>query len=247
MKNRQSIRDISNSHVENNNVCNDGGDHHPSRDHRKEISKSCLIGLSILNVLLFACGIILLAIRMPSSFDLDFDYYGVIIAILTIFVTVLIGWNIYSAVDMLRTVSILKEDFDSYKNEIDIKIAELIDDIQQRHYYSEGKNAVSLMNVFIHVKQFSASSTRPEQTIPPIDYYVIYYGVMGALNAQKSDTYGNVESILNVIVDYLEENNTFSLDKSLLDGVLKMLYKIDSSKYTQAVKVYEKLIKLTIV
>lgn len=33
---------------------------------------------------------------------MDFDYYGVIVGILSILVTILIGWNIYSVIDLKR-------------------------------------------------------------------------------------------------------------------------------------------------
>lgn len=45
----------------------------------------------------------------PRFSDLNFDYMGVIVAILSLLVTVLIGWNIYSLIDLKEYRRIYKE------------------------------------------------------------------------------------------------------------------------------------------
>lgn len=57
-----------------------------------------LISAFLLNC---AC-IIIVAHLAPRGVSLDFDYYGIIVGVLSILVTVLIGWNIYSVVDLKR-------------------------------------------------------------------------------------------------------------------------------------------------
>ena len=39
---------------------------------------------------------------VPKGVELDLDYYGVIVDILSLLVTILIGWNIYSVIDLKR-------------------------------------------------------------------------------------------------------------------------------------------------
>ncbi len=46
--------------------------------------------------------IIIVAHLAPRGVSLDFDYYGVIVGVLSILVTVLIGWNIYSVIDLKK-------------------------------------------------------------------------------------------------------------------------------------------------
>lgn len=49
--------------------------------------------------------IILLCIICPRVENLGFDYIGVIVAILALLVTLLIGWNIFTALDFRKEVS----------------------------------------------------------------------------------------------------------------------------------------------
>lgn len=245
MKNSQSIGDISNSNVENSNVCDMGCSHHSSRDPRETLSKSWILGLSIFNTLLLIAGIILVSIGLPADYALDFDYYGVIIGVLSIFITVLVGWNIYSAVDVNRTVSSLKNDFSSLKNEFSESFKTQKLDIEEHHHYSEMKSSVNLMNAFIYIKDSSSPDTNNNSSGTPIDYYVVYYGVMGAVNGQKLEKYNNVNKVLDYLVSYLKDNNSFTLTVTLLNNILSMLHQIDSSKYKQVIVISEKLVKLT--
>ena len=66
-------------------------------------------------MLLIACFILdgvglWIVIRLaPRGINLDFDYYGVIVGILSLLVSLLIGWNIYSVIDLKR----IKEEYKS--------------------------------------------------------------------------------------------------------------------------------------
>ena len=46
-----------------------------------------------------------LSIVAPRSKTLDFDYIGVIIGLLSLIVTVLIGWQIYSTINIKNLIS----------------------------------------------------------------------------------------------------------------------------------------------
>lgn len=47
-------------------------------------------------------AIIAIIISAPRAYDLSFDYYGVIIGVLSLLVTALLGWNIYALIDFNR-------------------------------------------------------------------------------------------------------------------------------------------------
>lgn len=48
---------------------------------------------------------------MPRNYDnLCFDYMGVIVAVFSILVTILIGWNIYTALDIGKEMKIIKNE-----------------------------------------------------------------------------------------------------------------------------------------
>ena len=57
---------------------------------------SCLVVLCLVACVL---GFAAICIAIPRIGDVDLDYMGVIVGILSILVTVLIGWNIYTIVD----------------------------------------------------------------------------------------------------------------------------------------------------
>lgn len=58
-----------------------------------------------LGVSIIAIGVSIIALRVscPRETELGFDYQGVLVGILSLLVTALIGWNIYTLVDMKST------------------------------------------------------------------------------------------------------------------------------------------------
>ena len=57
------------------------------------------LGLSIVAMTIAIIATCIAAYRTP---ELGFDYQGVIVGILSLLVTVLIGWNIYTFIDIKR-------------------------------------------------------------------------------------------------------------------------------------------------
>lgn len=57
--------------------------------------ESWALGLSILAIVI---SIIAISVACPHKAELGFDYQGVIVAILSLLVTVLLGWQIYNAI-----------------------------------------------------------------------------------------------------------------------------------------------------
>lgn len=91
-----------------------------------KIAKNIGLLYSIILTTICICNI------FPRSENLNFDYSGVIVAILSILVTVLMGWNIWNAIDMRNEIDKIKkqvEDFYSSihkkQEELDNKITEL--------------------------------------------------------------------------------------------------------------------------
>lgn len=56
--------------------------------------------LIVMGLLINVFGFCIIARELPSPAKLDFDYNGVIVGILSLLVTVLIGWNVYSLIDL---------------------------------------------------------------------------------------------------------------------------------------------------
>lgn len=74
----------------------------------------------ILGIINFALLIPLLCMHFPRIIDsnLGFDYMGIIVGVLTILVTVLIGWNIYTIIDYQKEISKTKKELNSIKQDI---------------------------------------------------------------------------------------------------------------------------------
>lgn len=56
----------------------------------------------VLSIVSVVISIIAICISCPHKAELGFDYQGVIVGILALLVTMLIGWNIYSIIDIRK-------------------------------------------------------------------------------------------------------------------------------------------------
>lgn len=72
--------------------------------------ESWALGLSMVSLLISIIAICIAGYRTP---ELGFDYQGVIVGILSLLVTILIGWQIYSMIDAKNIISNIREDVDS--------------------------------------------------------------------------------------------------------------------------------------
>ena len=79
--------------------------------------------MSILGIINFALLIPLLCMHFPRIIDsnLGFDYMGVIVGVLSLLVTVLVGWNIYIALDIKKEWEKYKKDIDKYTSDLQNK------------------------------------------------------------------------------------------------------------------------------
>lgn len=72
---------------------------------------------AIYPLLLFSLLTSVIAIcRTCPRTELDFDYMGLIVGILALLVTMLIGWQIYNAMNLDRKVSDIKKEYDGLKD-----------------------------------------------------------------------------------------------------------------------------------
>lgn len=67
--------------------------------HRNRIAWIAL-GLSVIAIVI---SIIAICVTCPNKTELGFDYQGVLVSVLSLLVTVLIGWNIYTFIDIKST------------------------------------------------------------------------------------------------------------------------------------------------
>lgn len=99
--NEQSVGNIENSIVDNINN-NKQSAKFEERQGREKVwfSSCCHWWVWGTNILLFIINLVLLISVVPRNNELDFDYNGVIVGVLSLLVTALIGWNIYTLIDV---------------------------------------------------------------------------------------------------------------------------------------------------
>ena len=133
----QQVGDINNSTVGNANInnstvenANQYKENKTSTSQIRGSGKKCVIRrdkyLFICNVLLLVANISLLCAIYPRTGDyLEFDYIGAVIGVLSFLVTILLGWNIYSALDIKKEVFGFKKDVSKHIDEIERKCGDL--------------------------------------------------------------------------------------------------------------------------
>lgn len=192
--------------------------------------------LWLFSLIISLANIVVVCLSLPADYETDFDYLGLIVGSFSILVTVLIGWNIYAIVDMKHYTKSLDSRFDLFGKEFRQKIDSLDSDAEQRHFYTEGKSAFNMMNVFIHIK--NSSFVGANEQISILDYYILYYGIMSADNSQFSDRYNNVDKILPVLIQHIKDNSDIVLNKEYKQKLLRLLGEINKEKYPSSIELW---------
>lgn len=122
--------------------------------------KYIIILLCLLSVAAIIISIVALCMICPRASSLNFDYLGLIIGVLSLLVTVLIGWNIYSILDI-----------ENFKLKINSKIKEAQKEPNGKIYKSLTVIYDSLATIYKTnvLKQCGISKFKTE------DYEVYYY------------------------------------------------------------------------
>lgn len=85
-----------------------------------DIESKCCFSL-ILSICAFAFSLLLMFPCLPrilSSKEIQFDYIGAIIGVLSILVTILLGWNIYTVIDFKSKIKKAQHDYKKLEGKI---------------------------------------------------------------------------------------------------------------------------------
>lgn len=115
----------------------------------KERMKTRIISILISSLALI-CSVVALCFVAPRSWELSFDYIGVIVGILSLLVTVLIGWNIATALN-------LKEEWTQFKKASEDNRKEM-EDLMFTHSnrIDEGMNRSSAYTDYLQGEVYTA-------------------------------------------------------------------------------------------
>ena len=84
----------------------------------------------LISLLTLIISVITLCLTNPNYSDLGLDYQGVIVGVLSLLVTALIGWNIYTTID-------LKDKIDEFKYAVPISLTVSLAQLGRALFYKE--------------------------------------------------------------------------------------------------------------
>lgn len=174
-------------------------------------SKKTLI-LSILSIIISV--VVLCFVIKIKDYPLDFDWYGALIGVLSLLVTMLIGWNIFTVIDFDRRVTkridkaIIR--LNKSINEAEIRSKHKIDhDVKQSLHIMLGTSAMSMIsNNFYNI--------------------ALYYYITAAKDAKDNGDEDSVGEYLEMVdacltdieKDYRQYNTSQTLISDMLDKIL---------------------------
>ncbi len=160
------------------------------------------IFISLLSVVISGVS---LAIVLSRSTDLGVDYMGLIVGVLALLITILIGWNIYNAID-----------FRENEKRLESKISKAEQDIALSNLRSDCLNYHTFADLYLNLRDTPAFDA----------FKYMNLSIMAAQTAYAMGDYGfasaRVKGLLSSIVD-LEKTGMSERQKELL---LQICYKI---------------------
>lgn len=134
-------------------------------------------------------SIVAVCVSNPRTTNLGFDYQGVIVGILSLLVTVLVGWQIYSVMDFNRKIKEIER-----KSHIIQKIHENSERINLINK-SETEQCISL--IYYHLLGFSKHI--------PLEYEYISHAIEAIIYSSMLKNYDLCNTTIDVILSSITE------------------------------------------
>lgn len=193
----------------------------------KYIEKRWGVLLSILGIMNLVLLIPLLCIHFPRIIDnnLGIDYLGIIVGVLTILVTVLIGWNIYTIIDYQKEISKTKKELNSIKQDINTLANKTIQERTELFASIQKDFAlISLRNYLMRVDKSFLSSifTYTIKSVICYSYLKDYKQaddlIASLINAIPKETYNSIDNkdklnIKEITKDIIDVNKLKNYNK----------------------------------
>lgn len=189
-------------------------------------------------------AIFILCNEYPSN-DVKFDYIGVIIGILSILVTILVTWNIYSALGIERKNrealseqkqhnKELKADFDRFKREVYSEIESTKSLVSSQVDQQIKQRLKSSENAYISL--FNTTQAQVAAAINDIDYFQQYTYYQTALLAllQCDNFPSDIRININVMLAEMDALlNLIPINDSEIDKRMIILHDNDKREFIQ--------------
>lgn len=118
-----------------------------------------------LSIAAIICSVVAICISLPSAPELGIDYIGVIVGILSLLVTMLIGWQIWNVIAIDKKIDgKVKQTSDSLTESINVTKKEMIEYIEKANEKSQTEIMTSLLFIqgdnFLFKSQFENALLR---------------------------------------------------------------------------------------
>ena len=177
-----------------------------------------------LSIAAIICSVVAICVSLPSAPELGIDYIGVIVGILSLLVTMLIGWQIWNVIAIDKKIDgKVKQTSDSLTESINVTKKEMIEYIEKANEKSQTEIMTSLLFIqgdnFLFKSQFENALLRYLDVISDIIEKPYIENYSDAINA----------CILKAREAMRSVNNN-ELKKEKKESYLKALLKIEGYK-----------------
>ena len=163
---------------------------------------------------------IALSCTIPNN-NIDIDYLGILIGILTLLVTLLVGWNIYSLIDLKGERGIISSKFKNIEKETNY-----LHNKADYHYgLSMSYNALALAN------------SLTDKTKGLSKYHMLLQTAQSLKILSNLKSFVECNSLVDIILNALEESESIELTKNERETALSYFKQINNmDKITNLLK-----------
>ena len=177
---------------------------------KKENLALVLSGIAIL------ISIIAICISCPHKAELGFDYQGVLVGILSLLVTALIGWNIYTIIDIKST-------------------RDKIDEISTGASFMGQKNMAGSESTNWMIYHYLLLEKDPLG----LEYRFLYHGVACLFHTSQFSDITTCNAIVKGLLESIVNPNSITITKNGKNEILKLLSNV---KHTDKIEGYLELL-----
>lgn len=175
-----------------------------------------------LSIAAIICSVVAICVSLPSAPELGIDYIGVIVGILSLLVTMLIGWQIWNMIAIDKKIDgKVKQTSDSLTESINVTKKEMIEYIEKANEKSQTEIMTSLLFIqgdnFLFKSQFENALLRYLDVISDIiekPYIENYSDAINACILKAREAMRSVNN--NELKRVLKEEKKESYLKALL-------------------------------
>ena len=175
-----------------------------------------------LSIAAIICSVVAICVSLPSAPELGMDYIGVIVGILSLLVTMLIGWQIWNVIAIDKKIDgKVKQTRDSLTESINVTKKEMIEYIEKANEKSQTEIMTSLLFIqgdnFLFKSQFENALLRYLDVISDIiekPYIENYSDAINACILKAREAMQSVNN--NALKRILKEEKKESYLKALL-------------------------------